>query len=186
MTRHWIAALYLGAVSLANGAVAEGLPAALEDLREGDMRKLVVHSAPLRGSEVPFTGEDGEEMTLAAFEGQVVLLNFWATWCAPCRVEMPMLDALQREFGGEDFQVATVATGRNPAPALTAFFEEAGIEALPLHTDPRQALARDFGVLGLPVTVLLDAEGQEIARLQGEADWSSDSARAIVAAAIGE
>ena len=174
------AVLYLGLLLGANGALAD-----IASLREGDMRKLVVHSEPVAASAAPFTLEDGGEATLADYAGRVVLVNFWATWCAPCREEMPMLDALQQELGGDDFEVVTIATGRNPPPAMAAFFEEAGIEALPLHTDPRQALAREMGVLGLPVTVILDREGLEVARLQGEADWSSDSARAILAELIG-
>ena len=174
------AVLYLALLMGANGAFAD-----IASLREGDMRKLVVHSEPVAVAEAPFTLEDGGEATLSDYAGQVVLVNFWATWCAPCREEMPMLDALQQELGGEDFTVLTIATGRNPPPAMAAFFEEAGIEALPLHTDPRQALAREMGVLGLPVTVILGRDGLEIARLQGEADWSSDSARAILTELIG-
>ena len=176
-------ALYTGLLGLANAAAAQDLAA----LREGDMMKLAVHEAPEAAAlDEGFTGADGADMTLADYEGQVVLVNFWATWCAPCREEMPMLDALQREMGGDEFEVVTIATGRNPAPAMQAFFAEAGIEALPLHTDPRQALAREMGVLGLPVTVILDRAGQEVARLQGEAEWSSDSARAIIEALIAE
>ena len=175
------AVLYLALLTGANGALAD-----IADLREGDMRKLVVHGEPVAAAEAPFTLEDGGEGRLSDYAGQVVLVNFWATWCAPCREEMPTLDAIQQEFGGEDFQVLTIATGRNPPPAMAAFFEDAGIEALPLHTDPRQALARAMGVLGLPVTVILDREGREVARLQGEADWASESARAILAELIGQ
>ena len=93
-----------------------------------------------------------------------------------------MLAELQEELGGDDLQIVTIATGRNPRPAMEAFFDEIGVETLPLHTDPRQSLARSLGVLGLPVTIILDREGQEIARLQGDADWSSDSAKAILTA----
>ena len=171
--------LYLALLLGANAAAAD-----ISALREGDMRKLVVHEAPIAASDEIFTREDGTEGSLADYAGQIVLVNFWATWCAPCRAEMPMLDTLQQELGGEEFQVVTIATGRNPAPALEEFFVETGIEALPLHIDPRQALARGMGVLGLPVTVILDRDGQEVARLQGEADWSSESARAILEALI--
>ncbi len=171
--------LYMAGASLANAD-----PAAIAALRDGDMRKLAVHSEPARGSDVAFEAEDGSEMTLAAFEGKYVALNFWATWCAPCRVEMPQLAALQDELGGDDFEVVTIATGRNDPAAMERFLTEIGAESLPRHRDPRQALARDMGVLGLPVTVILNPEGEEIARLQGEADWSSESARAIVAALV--
>ena len=159
-------------------------PAAWSALREGDMRKLVIHDTPRAVDAAPFTDADGAEMTLDAFRGQVVVLNFWATWCPPCRTEMPMLDALNRDLGSADFQVVTVATGRNSPAAMRRFFEEAGIETLPLHNDPTMAMARGMAVLGLPVTVILDRDGQEIARMQGEADWNGPSARAVLDAMI--
>lgn len=96
-----------------------------------------------------------------------------------------MLAELQTELGGDAFEVVTVATGRNPRPAMDAFFDEIGVENLPKHTDERQNLARSLGVLGLPVTLILDPEGNEIARLQGDADWSSDSAYAILRTVLG-
>ena len=156
----------------------------LEALRVGDMRKLVFHSEAIAGTDVAFLSEDGTEMTLADFNGKYITLNFWATWCAPCRKEMPELSALQTDLSGDTFQVVTVATGRNPLPAMKKFFDEIGIDNLPLHTDARQSFARSMGVLGLPVTLIMDPSGNEIARLQGEADWSSDSAVAIITTLI--
>ncbi|WPY94032.1 TlpA disulfide reductase family protein [Limimaricola variabilis] len=174
-----ILGLYMAATGLANAG-----PAEIEALREGDMRKLAVHAEPRAGSEVPFESAEGGEITLGDFAGKPVLVNFWATWCAPCREEMPQLAALQETLGGPEFEVVTIATGRNEPVAMERFLSEIGAEDLPRHRDPRQSLARDMGVLGLPVTLILDAEGREIARLQGEADWSSDSARAILEAVI--
>ena len=174
------ALLYTAIMGVANPAAAD--TAAIADLREGDMRKLVIHDAPWDGSDAEFTGADGTSMQLSDFAGQVVVLNFWATWCAPCRKEMPHLSALQERLGGDDLQVVTIATGRNPRPAMERFFTEIGVENLPLHTDERQALARSLGVLGLPATLILDRDGREIGRMQGEADWSSDSAIAILTA----
>ncbi len=174
------ALLYTAIAAVANAGHADDIAA----LREGDMRKLIVHSAPVAGSDVPFTAEDGSEMTLAAYEGKYVVLNFWATWCAPCRKEMPMLSAMQAQLGGDTFEVVTIATGRNPRPAMERFFAEIEVDNLPLHTDARQSLARSLGILGLPITLILNPEGQEIARLQGDADWSSDSAYAIIEALL--
>ncbi len=148
------------------------------------MLKLAVHETPQAASDVVFFASDGGETTLADFQGRIALVNFWATWCAPCRAEMPALAALETAFGGEDFAVVTIATGHNPRPAMERFFDEIDVDNLPLNTDPRQALARSMGVLGLPVTVLLDRDGNEIARLIGGADWESESARALVAALI--
>ena len=174
--------LYLALSLGANAAAA----ADLEALKAGDMRKLVVFEEPLPTPELPFVDETGTERSLNEFRGKVIVLNFWATWCAPCRKEMPQLAALQDAMGGDDLQVVTIATGRNPRPAMEAFLDEIGVENLPLHTDARQNLARSFGVLGLPVTIVLDREGQEIARLQGDADWTSESAQAILAAVLAE
>ncbi|MEL6644538.1 MAG: TlpA disulfide reductase family protein [Pseudomonadota bacterium] len=175
------AVLYTALVLGANAALADP---ALEAMREGDMKKLIFHSEPQAVSAAVFTEPDGTERTLADWEGKYILLNFWATWCAPCRKEMPALDALQQEFGGDDFEVVTLATGRNSLPGIKRFFDEEQITALPILLDPKQAVAREMAVLGLPITVIIDREGREIARMRGDAEWYSDNARAIVAALI--
>lgn len=177
----WSAALYTALLFGANAAPAQDIAA----LREGSLKKLVIHGVPRPASDAAFQTFGGDPVRLDDYAGKVVVLNFWATWCAPCRKEMPALNALQEEFGGDAFAVVTVATGRQAPQGITRFFEEEGITALPKHRDPQQALAREMAVLGLPITVILNREGQEIARLQGDADWHSDSARAIVAALIG-
>lgn len=165
-------------------AVAERDFTAFSEMREGDMLKLQFGAD--RGSDVVFTSQDGEDITLAAYEGKHVVLNFWATWCAPCRKEMPHLSELQTELGGDNFEVVTVATGVNQRPAMIRFLGEIGVENLPLHTDGNSALARDMGVIGLPVTLVLDPQGQEIARLIGDADWASDNAKEILTALIND
>jgi thiol-disulfide isomerase/thioredoxin len=172
-------ALLLGAnPSLAAGPDIAGL-------RSGDMRKLIIHDTPQATSDAAFDLEDGAgKTTLADFEGKFVLVNFWATWCAPCRKEMPQLNALQKEFGGDAFEVLTIATGRNSPQGIEKFFKKANIDSLPRHQDPKQALAAQMGVFGLPITVILDPNGQEIARLRGDAVWDSDSAKSIVKALI--
>ena len=176
------ALLYTALGLFANTAAAD--TAAIEAMREGDMRKLVFHAEPKPAGTAAFTDPEGGEHRLGDWDGKVVLLNFWATWCAPCRKEMPMLDALQTEFGGAAFEVVPVATGRNSPEGIRRFFAEVGVGNLPVLLDPRQELAREMGVFGLPVTVILDQNGEEIARMVGEADWASDNARAIVAALI--
>lgn len=165
------AALYTGALALSNGAGAQDL--------SGDMRKLVVHEAPAEVPQTPFEG-DGE-MSLGDLAGEIVVVNFWATWCAPCREEMPTLAALDAALG-DDGRVVTIAVGRNDPAEMERFLLEAGAASLPLWRDASQALARDMGVLGLPVTVILDREGQEVARLTGDADWGTPEALAAVRA----
>ena len=178
-------ALYTALAAAATPAAAQSLDAAAREavaaLREGDMRKLVIHESPAPVPDTAFVDPDGAETTLAASDGRLRVVNFWATWCAPCREEMPALQALQDALGGEDFEVILIATGRNAPEGIARFFEEAGIERLRTATDPRSALAQAMGVPGLPATVILNREGQEIARMLGEADWSGESARAIVA-----
>ncbi|MFU8778146.1 MAG: TlpA family protein disulfide reductase [Roseovarius sp.] len=174
--------LYMALAFGANTAMAD--TTALEALRDGDMRKLNFHSAPAAAPLTEFTRADGTTGTLADFRGRHVVLNFWATWCAPCRAEMPTLSNLQTQMGSEQFEVVTIATGRNAPTAMAKFFDEIGVDNLPLHTDPKSALARAMGVFGLPITVILDPEGHEVARLQGDAHWDSDSAKAIVQALI--
>ena len=177
------AVLYTALALGANAALAD--TSALEAMRAGDMKKLNFHSEPEAVSGAPFATPGGEERRLAEYQGKYVLLNFWATWCAPCRKEMPALNALQKEFGGDAFEVVTLATGRNSLEGINRFFEEEGIDALPVLLDPKQLVAREMAVLGLPITVIIDPEGREIARLRGDADWYSDDARALIGAMLG-
>ena len=177
----FLAVLYTGLALTANPALAD--TAELETLLEGSMKKLVF-SEPTPVSDVKFTDPDGAEYDLEFFEGTTILVNFWATWCAPCRKEMPMLSELQREFKGQGFEVVTIATGRNSIPGIQKFFEDIGVDNLPIYLDPRQALARDMGVLGLPITVILNKKGDEIARMRGDAEWNSESAKAVIRAIL--
>jgi thiol-disulfide isomerase/thioredoxin len=173
--------------AVAFGAITSSAHADMSKVAElavGDMKKLRFHEEPREVSDVPFQSETGEEMTLADYQGQITVLNFWATWCAPCRTEMPHLSALQTHFADQPVEIVTIATGRNAPAAMKAFFDEIGVDNLPLHTDAKQKLARDMAVLGLPITVVMNAEGQEIARMQGDADWSSDSAIAMLTALL--
>lgn len=172
----------LRSLYLALAMVAIAVPAGAVDIaaaQAGGMPKLVAGD----GEPVPdvaFTDIDGGEHKLSDWKGKALLVNFWATWCAPCREEMPSLDAVQQELGGETFQVLTIAAGRNAPEGISKFFAENGIEALPTLTDPKMELARSMGVLGLPVSVLIDAEGNEIARLLGEADWNAPVAQTVI------
>lgn len=190
------AALALGAnavpalpawATTATGNAATSAPdlARIEALRQGDMKKLEFHSAPKAVPDIAFQDADGKEHRLSDYRGKYLVVNFWATWCAPCRKEMPTLDKLQAEMGGETLQVLPIATIRNTLPAVKRFFREDNIASLPILIDPRAALAHQMGVMGLPVTVIVNPEGQEIGRLIGEADWSDKNARAVLTALTG-
>ncbi|WP_299781175.1 TlpA disulfide reductase family protein [uncultured Roseobacter sp.] len=187
MKRIFAALVYtaLGAGAILAPVMAQADLAEAALLRDGDMKKLVFHEVPEATSDAAYQLADGAgEETLEAYKGKYILLNFWATWCAPCRKEMPQLSELQAEFGGEDFEVVTIATGRNSPEGIKKFFAEIGVDNLPRHQDPRQSLASQMGIFGLPITVLIDREGREVARLRGDADWSSDSAKAVIAAVL--
>ncbi len=173
--RKLLVVLYTAFLIGANPVVAD-----VASLRDGDMKKLALHDAPVVIPEAVLLDADDAEHSLADFRGKWVVLNFWATWCAPCRHEMPSLDRLQVAM--PDLAVVPVATGRNAVEGIKRFFEEAEIKSLPILRDPKSQLARGMGVMGLPVTVILNPEGQEVARLIGDAEWDSDSAKAVLAA----
>lgn len=182
LARSVAALFYAGLLAAANPATAAD--PALSALQVGDMRRLVLHDAPVPAAETAFVGADGAETTLAAGTGKVRLVNFWATWCAPCRAEMPSLDALQRSRGGADFEVLAIATGRNAPQAIDQFRAEAGITDLPVLLDPKGKLAAASGVIGLPATLILDRDGNEVGRMLGEADWNAPEALAVIDALI--
>jgi len=183
MKKLMFALMYTALLTGANPAIADN--SRLLELRSGDMKKLAVHGSPKATSSAAFDLADGAgTATLEDYRGKYVLVNFWATWCAPCRKEMPQINALQKEFGGDDFEVLTIASGRNSPEGIKRFFNEAGIDSLPRHQDPRQSLSAQMGIFGLPITVILDPEGREIARLRGDAKWDSDSAKSIIKALI--
>jgi len=151
-------------------------------LRDGDMKKLALHDTPTPIPEAVLLDAADAEHSLADYKGKWVVLNFWATWCAPCRHEMPSLDRLQAAM--PEIAVVPVATGRNPVTGIERFFAEAEIKTLPILRDPKSELARGMAVMGLPVTVILNPEGAEVARLIGDAEWDSPSAKAIMAALV--
>lgn len=166
--RGLLAALYTCLALGANVALAEGAG-------DGGMSKLTVPGEPAALPEAVLTGPDGQDTSLAAVTaGKWAVVNFWATWCAPCRSEMPGLDRLQAAM--PDLAVVPVATGRNPPEAIARFWDEAGIANLATLTDPKSGLARQMGIAGLPVTVIVNPQGQEVARLIGDAEWDSPAA----------
>ena len=123
---------------------------------------------------------DGGELVLASLRGKPLVVNFWATWCPPCREEMPALDRLQAAM--PEIAVVPVATGRNDPETITRFFTEAQIANLENLRDPTSDLAHAMGIMGLPVTVIVNPEGQEVARLIGDAHWDGPEAQAVLKA----
>ena len=122
---------------------------------------------------VVFTEENGREVTLDQFRGRVVLLNVWATWCVPCRKEMPTLDRLQAKLGGQDFEVVALSIDQDGIAAVRKFYQEVGIKHLRIYNDPTADATARLNILGIPATLLIDRTGREAGRALGPAEWDA-------------
>ena len=153
-------------------------------LSVGQMAAFVFKKAPEELPELPFQDKDGKSRTLKDWGGKVVLLNLWATWCAPCRKEMPSLDRLQGELGSDKFEVVAVSADKTGVEGARKFLEQIKIEKLGVFADPSVRIHSGLKAIGMPATLLLDARGREIGRLVGPAEWDSDEAKTLIRAAI--
>jgi thiol-disulfide isomerase/thioredoxin len=133
-----------------------------------------------------FKDSSGSQIKLSKWQGRVVLLNLWATWCAPCRKEMPTLNEVQKQLGSKDFEVVALSVDRKGLEASAAFLKETGADALGLYIDETTTSLTMLQALGLPVTLLIDRKGREIGRLLGPAEWNSAEAVALMKAALSE
>jgi thiol-disulfide isomerase/thioredoxin len=133
---------------------------------------ITLHAQPRELPPLRFSDERGAETGLAAFRGRVVLLNIWATWCGPCREEMPTLDRLQAALGGPNFEVVTLSIDKGGLPDVQAFFRQIGIKHLHPYLDTYHD-AMDLGVAAVPFTVLIDHKGRELGRKLGPAKWDA-------------
>lgn len=120
-----------------------------------------------------FVRGDGQAMTLGDLRGRAILLNVWATWCAPCRDEMPALDRLQAALGNEGFEVVALSIDRQGVSAVEPFYRQLGLRSLGIYVDPTGGAGRELGAVGIPTTLLIDREGMEVARKVGPAEWDS-------------
>lgn len=185
-------AALVGGIAFAAAATLGATPAlasasALDPgLAVGQMAALAIHDAPVPVPQVPFTTADGTETTLAGFQGEALLVNFWATWCAPCLKEMPSIDALAGLMNAAEtpvpFRVVAISLDRGGPGRPQAFLEKIAAKHLALYTEPTMRIAREMQAHGLPVTMLIDADGRELARLTGHTDWASDEAVAVATA----
>jgi thiol-disulfide isomerase/thioredoxin len=171
-------------------AAAKSVAQRLAPLARGEVAAVTVASDPKPLPELGFLGPDGAVRTLSSFKGRTVLLNLWATWCAPCRQEMPALDRLQAELGGADFEVLAINIDTRNLTRPKAWLEETGVRRLAYYADPEakvfQDLRRVGKAVGMPTTLLIDPGGCELALLSGPADWASGDALKLVRAALGE
>ena len=149
-------------------------------LSQGQMAAFVFRKSPEVLPGVTFQDANGAEVSLEKWRGKVVLLNLWATWCLPCRKEMPALDRLQKAMGSGKFEVVAVSVDRMGLAGARKFLDEAKVETLALYSDPTARLSSTLRAAGLPATLLLDAEGREVGRLLGPAEWDSEEAQRLI------
>jgi thiol-disulfide isomerase/thioredoxin len=178
---------FWGGTYVIGSSIASRTGGGLDNFAVGAMRKFETVSQPPEQPNLPLTLSDGSQIRLSDKRGKILLVNFWATWCAPCVVEMPMLNELQARRGSDAFEVVAVSmdTTRDVAEE---FYLEHQLNDLTLYHDEQfrmAMIASPRGLSrGLPLTVLYDPHGEELGRLNGEADWSSDEALALIDAAI--
>jgi thiol-disulfide isomerase/thioredoxin len=174
----------------ADCATVPAVAKALAQHAKGEVAAFQVADRPDSLSALAFKAPDGTDTTLAAFAGRTVLVNLWATWCVPCRTEMPALDRLQAALGGDKFSVAAVNIdiGASGADRARKFLGDAGVKNLALYTDPTTGVFKDLKkkglAFGLPTTVLINRKGCRLGQVEGPAEWDSDDAKALIAAAI--
>jgi thiol-disulfide isomerase/thioredoxin len=163
--------------------------AAFRQSATGEMAAVQIAAQPSALPALSFSAGDGTTRTLADFKGRTVLLNLWATWCAPCRKEMPALDALQAELGGPDFEVVAINIDTRNLDKPREWLKENGISRLAYYGDPQaavfQALKTAAKAVGMPTTLLIDGQGCELAVLHGPAEWASADGKKLIRAALG-
>ncbi len=189
-----LAAVYGISVLLRNVAGDASCAPAVEVARKiapfvkGEVAALTPAATPLRLPELSFQDDKGRTKTLADWRGRTVLVNLWATWCVPCRKEMPALDALQEKLGGPNFEVVAINIDTRDPEKPKAWLKEVGIRHLAFYADPSAKVFQDLKTvgkaLGMPTTLLVDGAGCEIATLSGPAEWASDDALALLKTAL--
>ena len=188
------AALYVTAGGGGNGAdaaacaAAEARAAALDPLVGGEIAAFQIARTPQNLSELSFTDAEGRPTNLAAFAGKVMLVNLWATWCAPCRQEMPALDRLQAALGGADFAVVPISIDTTGPERPAEFLKGIGVSHLPLYTDRSTDIFHEVKkrslALGLPVSILIDRDGCHLGHMNAPAEWDSSEGRRLIEAAV--
>ena len=179
---------FAAAVAVIGAALHAGslLAAEGDELRALDKRvdgsailNLVVSDGPIEPPPIAFTDEAGKELTLADYRDTPVAVHFWATWCFPCRAEMPTMDALQRELG-DDLVILPLSLDRDGAPLVRNYYNDHDLVTLPVMIDEKMAAGRALRVHGIPATVFINAEGAEVSRVLGDRDWSEPDVIALV------
>ncbi|HTT47345.1 MAG TPA: TlpA disulfide reductase family protein [Pseudolabrys sp.] len=162
----------------------------LAPLAHGEVAAVNMAKSPLKVPDLSFQDASGKPLTLAQWRGRTVLLNLWATWCVPCRKEMPTLDALQRKLGSPGFEVVAVNIDTRDPDKPKAFLKDIGIQSLAYYADPTARTFQDLKEIGrafgMPTTLLIDPHGCELGTIAGPAEWASDDAVKLIEAALGK
>lgn len=158
----------------AAGVVAYFLPATSVQVHANGL-PLKMHSQPRQLPSLTVRDASGKTFDLAAMRGKVVLLNVWATWCPPCRQEMPSLDRLQAQLGSNEFEVLALSVdiGENGARLVRSFYKEVGIQRLAVYQDVQGGAISELKAVGVPTTLLIDRQGREVGRMSGTAEWDN-------------
>ena len=172
--------------SACRGAVE--LARKLAPLAHGEVAGLTMATAPLQLPDLVFEDANGKPKRLSDWRGRTVLVNLWATWCVPCRKEMPALESLQTRLGGPNFEVVAVNIDTRDPEKPKNFLKEANLTRLDYYSDQKAKVFQDLKVigkaLGMPTSILIDANGCEIANIAGPAEWASDDAIKLIKAAV--
>jgi thiol-disulfide isomerase/thioredoxin len=205
--RRWVAAVVLLAAAGALVGAVYGIGSAIRNpdaaacrpavelarriapLARGEVAAVAVAGKPLRLPDLTFNDADGRSRALADWRGRSVLFNLWATWCIPCRQEMPALDALQAKLGGPDFEVVAVNIDTRDPDKPRSWLREVGVTRLAYYADPSAKVFQDLKIagkaIGMPTTLLVDPSGCEIGTIWGPAEWASEDGIRLVSAALG-
>jgi thiol-disulfide isomerase/thioredoxin len=161
---------------------------ALKPLAQGEVAALNVAATPLQVPDLAFSDSTGKPRRLSGWKGRIVLLNLWATWCVPCRKEMPALDALEQRLGGPEFEVVAVNIDTRNLDRPKSWLDEVGVRKLGYYTDPTGKVFQDLKAVGrafgMPTTLLIDGDGCELATIAGPAEWASGDAIRLIEAAL--
>lgn len=174
------------AMAPAPAPVAPAADGVSKALATGSLAAFLIHPEPKPLPDLAFQDGSGKPLKLSDWKGRVALVNLWATWCAPCRKEMPDLSKLQKELGSDQFEVVAISVDRKGADASSAFLKETGADNLKLYVEPTTRIVNDLQSAGLPATLLIDRQGRELGRILGPADWASPEAVALIKAALAE
>ncbi|HVJ52969.1 MAG TPA: TlpA disulfide reductase family protein [Aliidongia sp.] len=147
---------------------------------DGEMIQFSLATPPVPAPEIGFTDAQNAKLDFSAFKGKVTLVNMWATWCVPCVREMPTLETLKETHDSDKFAVVTISEDRGGAKVVDEFFDQHGLGKLTRYLDPKSEIGRGLKLRGLPTTILLDAEGRELGRFEGGANWASPEAVALI------